>query len=200
MSYVCNCQKCKGSYPQYKSCQCEKCKTFETCDTNLTELDCSINQCVPWGACGCNSCWFPDLTRCCHIVKKAFCIFVCRANEIIKSTIWKLNELWICGKICRRQYVLRYGVYLSTIEKIIQLILLNLKETPINFSYRVCQTPFHKIVDIGIDFLTRLSRYILSPDLDCNINIDRICELLRHLRRSLRKIEKKQYNCCSDSE
>lgn len=197
MSYVCNCHKCKGSYPQYKSCHCERCKTFDLCDPNSIGQDCTNTQCVPWGACGCNACWFPDLTRCCHIIKKAFCIFLCRANEVIKCTIWKLNELWLCGKICRRQYVLRYGVYLAAIEKIIQIVLCDLKETPIDFSTRVCQTPFHKIVDIGLDFLTRLSRYILNPDLDCSIDLDRVCELLKHLRHVLRKI-KRRYE--SDSE
>ena len=177
-----------GCYPTCFTCQYDPCQCQSVC------FSCRVNPCkcpITCGSCGfdpckchksCQSCRF-DPCQCRKICQCTFCIkkmnfIICwnidddcckgKAEQLLKSTIFKLDNLWKCNTICRREYVIRYGILINAVQRI---------------NHELKCFPFdRKYCDVILDHLCELSDYILESK--C-IDIFDICHIVKRFKKAL---------------
>jgi len=158
----------------FNPCRCNRrCNTcnFDPCRCNRRCNTCNFDPCRCKGNCGCGICvrrtnfiicWYID-DECCKG----------KAEQLVKSTICKLDKLWKCNVICRREYVVRYGLLISGIESIN-------KELRCHCNHRRC-------CDVILDAICEISEYILNAE--C-VDICCICEIVAKFKRN--------FECCNE--
>lgn len=123
--------------------------------------------------CACDDCCVPTLSP---SARKAYYSFLCRVDQLVRCTLWKLTDRFLCKKICQRTYYMYYGLYLSSIEGIKRMIVCELERSE-------CRGRRHLewIADVGVEHAK-----MVSHDALCHFTIDNACCAIKKLKKCLR--------------
>lgn len=182
----CPCE-CYSNCLKYCCSPCEdvviikKCveKTKECGGCKCNPCECESKECENY-KCGCTVC----VKKCNFIIgwyiRDECC--VAKAEKMVKSTIYKLDKLWRCGRICRREYVMRYGVYITALE---------------NINYILKRISCHdRCCDVILKALFNLSTYILESECIEIAFVHKIIKCFHHnLRNCLEKCRPSRKPC-----
>ena len=148
----------------FDPCRCRKERSCNECD---------FDPCRCRGKCQCLMCIKPTKSIICWFIEDECCRH--KAEKLVKSTICKLDELWKCGFICKREYVIRYGLLLSSVQRI---------------NHEMKEWSRHrKCCEVLLKYLCLLSEYIIGSE--C-IDILCLCKLIKQFRKALECCEEKK--------
>lgn len=180
----CNCNSCIN---QCYVCKFNPCRCIKRC--NICDYDpCRcVNKCNICNICKFDPCRCRATCQCTICVRKVnfiICWFIddnhCKgkAEQLVKSTIIKLDYLWKCRVICRREYVIRYGLFLNGVQQL-------------NNYLKSCKFN-RRCYDIILEYICLLADYILEAK--C-VDICVVCNIIKKFRKAFECCDEKELEC-----
>ena len=154
--------------------------------------------------CKCDQCeMITPEDDCFQIISEAQCFYITKSNQIIKCTIWSLNEP---VRVCKRtqplcycqpihsQFTVLYGIYIGAVQQINHQVLCSLTEIRNEGAVvhsnceccpnEICENIANSIASTGLTYLEDLSSMMLT----WNIKQCKIGRLLKRLHKALKLI------------